>query len=351
MFDSTNVSVMETVGDPAEERCRSDRVSTRHRLQLIDLGALRQVAHRPVDVESPSVSGEASPVMRGIFSIQCLRVGVHLHCTDIVNLQPLITRTEVAGPCVKVMLRLEGGARVRIGGRDLPLGAGQGAKAVPKGVVLSLDRDESFERRSAKGDRQRMIVITLAPEWLDSLRSSPCPLSGHLAIQTWVPTPRSVAIVEQLLNPPTFAGPMHGLYLESRVLELVAEAFAQTVACTQASVQSTSPDLRPEAYARARRLRELLDSGRVDEMSLSDMARKMRCNASTLQQQFRLAFGKTIFDYLRSCRLQRAALALQHDGVSVARAAEIAGYSSQANFSTAFRRHFGLPPKRYRARV
>ncbi|MBP8278605.1 MAG: helix-turn-helix transcriptional regulator, partial [Propionivibrio sp.] len=38
-------------------------------------------------------------------------------------------------------------------------------------------------------------------------------------------------------------------------------------------------------------------------------------------------------------------------GVSVARAAEIAGYSSQANFSTAFRRHFGLSPKHYRVKV
>ena len=72
------------------------------------------------------------------------------------------------------------------------------------------------------------------------------------------------------------------------------------------------------------------------------MARAMRCNCNSLQQQFRAVFGKTVFDYLRASRLRRAAVALQNEGVSVARAAEIAGYSSQANFSTAFRRHFGV---------
>jgi AraC-like DNA-binding protein len=52
-----------------------------------------------------------------------------------------------------------------------------------------------------------------------------------------------------------------------------------------------------------------------------------------------------------TARLRRAAWALQHGGANVARAAKIAGYASQANFSTAFRRHFGLPPKMYRARL
>ena len=91
--------------------------------------------------------------------------------------------------------------------------------------------------------------------------------------------------------------------------------------------------------------------GGADGLSLAQLVRAMGFTATTLQQQFRLAFGKAVFDYLRASRLQRAALALQHDGVSVARAAEIAGYSSQANFSTAFRRHFGLSPKHYRVKV
>jgi len=317
---------------------------------LIDLPSLREAVGGSINADSLAL-GETSAVMKGRFSIQCLRTGVHLHCTDVVSLQTLTTRARLSGACVKVLLRLAGRARVRIGDCDLPLDAGLGRSAVPRGLVLSLDHGEAFERHSVKGDRQRMLVITLTEEWLNSLRASVCPVSGHLAIRVWEPSPRAIAIAEQLLNPVALKGPVCGLYLESRVLEVVAEAFEQTARGNCQPAASASPDLRPDEHLRVHRLRDLLDSGDADGMSLADMARAMRCNSSTLQQQFRRVFGTTVFDYLRSCRLQRAAVALQHDGVSVARAAEIAGYSNQANFSTAFRRRFGAPPKRYRARV
>ena len=353
MFDCANAALAETVSpvvDSTTARCEPDRRSPRSRLQLIDLQAMRETVSGPVDADV-SAAEEGSPIMQGTFSMQCLRAGLHLHCTDILSLQPLTTRTELPGPCVKVLLRLQGAAQVRLGGCDLPLDTGMGVTATPRGLVLRLNRGASFERCSAKGDRQRMVVITLTPEWLDAQRSSSCPVEGHLAIQAWQPSPRAVAIAEQLLSPAALQGPMHGLYLESRVLELVAEAFAQAAEISRIPAPGLSPDLRPDEYARACRLRDLLDSGGADGMSLAELVRAMGCNATTLQQQFRLAFGKAVFDYLRASRLQRAALALQHDGVSVARAAEIAGYSSQANFSTAFRRHFGLSPKHYRVKV
>ena len=291
--------------------------------------------------------GDASPLERGSFSIKRLREGMHLHCTDSVYQHPQTMRMTMQGRCMKVLLKLEGDARVRLGQQELSMNAGCGEKACPKGALLYLDRPEEFERCCDAGCRQRILVVTLTQDWFASASMLAYHAADHLAIQSWTPTPRALAIAEQLLCPRMFEGPMHSLYLESRVLELVAEALAQTVA----AVQALPPGLRPGEYARARRLRELLDSGLGDEMSMAEVARAMRCNASTLQQQFRLAFGTTIFDYLRSSRLQRAAHALQHDGVSVTRAAEIAGYASQANFSTAFRRHFGSPPKVYRARI
>ena len=283
----------------------------------------------------------------GECSVRCLREGVHLRCADVVHPHPSVMRAVIPGKCVKVLVKLEGDAQVRLGRRELPMNAGCGRDARPQGVVLCLERPEEFERRCAAGERQRLVVVTLTAEWFASGRQLPAPAAGHLEVRCWTPTPRAVAIAEQLLNPAAFQGPLRGLYLESRMLELVAEAFA----CTASPDQASPPGLRPDEHARACRLRDLLDSGGADALSLAEMARAMRCNATTLQRQFRQAFGATIFDYLRAGRLRRAAWALQHDGASVARAAEIAGYASQANFSTAFRRHFGQPPKTYRARV
>ena len=69
------------------------------------------------------------------------------------------------------------------------------------------------------------------------------------------------------------------------------------------------------------------------------------------QRQFRAVYGTTVFDHLRDCRLQRARHALEHDGLTVGQAAVLAGYTSAANFATAYRRRFGMPPKLARARI
>ncbi len=283
--------------------------------------------------------------MEGLFSIQNLRDGISLHCTDIVHLQAMTTRFLMNESCVKILLKLEGNARVCFGSVPLPLDAGLSECACPKGAVVRLNAPEIFERKCEAGTRQRMVVVTLSPEWFKAADMHALFPGEHLSIRDWSPTPRAVAIAEQLLHPATFDGPLHKLYLESRVLELVAEAFSRTSHIDQAA----PPGLRPCEYRRIAALRELLDSGRADNMSMARIAQEMGCNANSLQQQFRRALDQTIFNYLRVSRLQRAATALQHEGVSVARAAEIAGYGNQANFSTAFRRYFGLSPKAYRA--
>ncbi len=47
-------------------------------------------------------------------------------------------------------------------------------------------------------------------------------------------------------------------------------------------------------------------------------------------------------------RLLRARQALEQEGRSVGEAADIAGYTSAANFATAFKRHFGITPRQCR---
>lgn len=86
-------------------------------------------------------------------------------------------------------------------------------------------------------------------------------------------------------------------------------------------------------------------------MSMDDIARQSGVNANTLQRQFRTVYGTTIFDHLRESRLLRARQALELEGVTVGQAAMIAGYTSAANFATAYRRRFGTPPKLVRTRV
>ena len=312
----------------------------------LDRQALSARIGQGFQLVEPELSA-AGALLAGSLSIAQLRAGLFLHCTDVTHLHDMTTRFAMVEEGTKVLLKLEGNARVSLGGVPVGLDAGQGADACPQGAVVTLSIPEDFERHCRADTRERMVVITLTTQWFESAGLAPCHLREHLAVRAWQPSPRAIAIAEQLVRPAAFVGPMHALYQESRALDLVAEALTQV----GPGEQTAPPALAPAAYRRICRLQALLDSGEADSLSLGSIAQEIGCNANTLQRQFRDTFGKTIFDYLRESRLQRAAEALERDGVSVAVAAEIAGYNSQANFSTAFRRHFGIAPKHARVKV
>lgn len=318
----------------------------RRRIQPIDNQALSRRFGSGHRILGPDAD-PGSPLLAGHFTVAQVRDGLYMHCTDIDHLRELRTRSALLETGIKVLLRLEGNAGVKLGGRPLPLDAGQGPASRPRGAVVALAEPVEFERHCTAGVRERMVVITLTEAWFASA-GQPFPTGlPHLAIRRWLPSPRSLAVAEQLIRPPEFDGPMHALLQESRALELIAEALTQAGEDGEAPAQP----LPPAAYRRVESLRKLLDSGQADELDMSAIAQHIGCNPNTLQQQFRQTYGQTIFEYLREQRLLRAARALQQEGISVGRAAEIAGYNSQGNFSTAFSRHFGLSPKHFRLKI
>lgn len=72
-------------------------------------------------------------------------------------------------------------------------------------------------------------------------------------------------------------------------------------------------------------------------------AQRAAMSPSSLRSKFRAAYGCSVFDYLRDCRLERARGYLL-EGYSVQQAARMSGYQHATNFSTAFRRRYGFSP-------
>ena len=325
----------------ADERDRAGAATT-----LIDTRALNTLVGNNLRVVGP-IRAQDTPLLDGAFSFTTLREGISLHCTDVVHLRPVQTRFAIQERCIKILLKLEGDARIGIGGQDIPMNAGQGSQAVARGAVVLVDGPDTVQRSARAGSRQRMVVLTLHPSWFDAAGIPHEIFREHVTVYGWAPSPRALAIAEQLIHPIALQGTLARLHYESRALELILEALAQCLP------EQTAPAVNMSAadHQRVCRLRRFLDSGEADHLGMRRIARHIGCNTNTLNQLFREACGESIFSYLRKRRLQRAADALRYEGVSVARAAEIAGYSSQANFSTAFRRHFGLSPKLLRAKI
>jgi AraC-like DNA-binding protein len=82
--------------------------------------------------------------------------------------------------------------------------------------------------------------------------------------------------------------------------------------------------------------------------TVEELARVALMSRASFARVFQRTLGQTPMQYLSDWRMTLARDLLLTDGLSLAQIAERVGYSSQYAFATAFRRHHGEPPGRWR---
>lgn len=86
------------------------------------------------------------------------------------------------------------------------------------------------------------------------------------------------------------------------------------------------------------------------DWDLAELAARVNLSRSTLSAKFAALVGMPPIRYLAQLRLEAAARALTSTAAPIGAIAKDVGYGSEAAFSRAFSRHFGLAPKTWRAR-
>lgn len=82
--------------------------------------------------------------------------------------------------------------------------------------------------------------------------------------------------------------------------------------------------------------------------TLESLGDQVGISRSRLVERFQTYLGRSPMAYLTSWRLTLASELLSTGGLQVAEVAQQVGYSSDAGFSRAFKRQYGLPPAQYR---
>lgn len=287
-------------------------------------------------------------LLKGEFLHKELRSGLTLHVSDVTEERPF-TATSLIHEGLSCIFFLDGEIDLSIG--DRKFGFKGDAKSVTKGAAIMCTGDESF-RRASKG-RQHLchLVVTATPEWLNldameelsDQHNAARLFKDNLTDHRWALTPRMVELVRQIIAPSALRPELRNLYLEGRAVEIVTETIT---AVMQSDRHCVSHDM-PGRYDRRRlqRAQDLIASHLTEPLSVEWIAREAGISASGLQRLFRITEGHSVFEYVRSLRLQRAFSALKSGEASIQEACEIAGYSSPANFATAFRRQFGITPR------
>ncbi|CNK55200.1 AraC family transcription regulator [Yersinia frederiksenii] len=293
---------------------------------------------------SGAKSLSTDPVLYGDFQVLRLNPHLILHTANVTNLYDIKTQSQL-NPALKLAIVVSGSAHVSFGGKQLHLQEKGDAS------LISLTESTLFTRHGKNNSHERTLTLTFDREWLygDLL-----PHSGswdalynftqqHLAIHLWRPSIHAQAIAQKIASAPPFSTPLERLQWETQCIGLIIEAFSSLEKQAQ---QQNKMSLR--GLNRIQQVRDWLESGEADHLSMSELAHLVNMSQSTLQRRFRESYNITVFEYLRHCRLKRAMLALQKEGISIDQAATLAGYTSSANFTTALRRTFNITASQLR---
>jgi len=165
------------------------------------------------------------------------------------------------------------------------------------------------------------------------------PQSPNVFVASLKASPRVKAIAVEMISPAA-QGRVGELLLSSHATEILARIMLTLRGNEQIGPVPDQKRLRLQSVG------DLIKSDLRHPWTIAELARHAGLGRRSFSAKFHRMYGLSASDYLRTNRLAAAREALLHQGLSVTEAAYAVGYTNPANFSTAFRRHFGYVPSR-----
>ncbi|HAT90863.1 helix-turn-helix transcriptional regulator [Sphingobacterium sp. UBA7038] len=135
-------------------------------------------------------------------------------------------------------------------------------------------------------------------------------------------------------------GEIRRLHTESRVVELLMYQFEQY----NEKTESNDSLFHEEDVQRLEMARQILEQRIANPPTQKELAAEVLTSESKLRKDFKEYFSVTIHDYLTRVRMEKAKSYLLEDKMTVYEVALLTGYGHQNNFSSAFKKYYGISP-------
>ncbi|MDF5709345.1 MAG: AraC family transcriptional regulator [Nostoc sp. S4] len=224
---------------------------------------------------------------------------------------------------------------------------------VGRNYLFYLPNIDEIEQHLA-GEHRLDINIIIYPDWLRSFSKNfeflPTSLQSFLKDE-YSPrfyhdvgeiTSAMFAVLQQMLDAP-YQGMMKRMYLESKVIELLALQFNQLL--YQEQTIHLLVNLKPADIEKIYHARDILIYRVDNPPSLLDLAEMVHLGERKLQQGFKEIFGTTVFGYLHDYRMEQAKMMLSGTKMQVAEVSNAVGYAHLGYFAQTFKKKFGVTPK------
>ncbi|MBU5592631.1 AraC family transcriptional regulator [Clostridium sp. MSJ-4] len=136
---------------------------------------------------------------------------------------------------------------------------------------------------------------------------------------------------------------LNRLLLESYILELLSMNIERLL-CKD-SFDNRFSEISKSDIERLTYTREVLLNRLETPPTLLELSRIIQMNDYKLKRLFKLYFGKTVYEFIREQRLEKAFSLLQGGNYNVSQTAFAVGYTNISHFSSAFQKRFGITPR------
>lgn len=135
---------------------------------------------------------------------------------------------------------------------------------------------------------------------------------------------------------------LNRLLLESQILELLSVNIERLI-CPEGEQDIPIPLTAADAES-LRTAREILLRRLDCPPSLHELSRLIQMNDFKMKRLFKQYYGKTIYQYIREERMEKACMLLQKGDCNVSQTAWAVGYTNISHFSEAFKKYHGISP-------
>ena len=180
----------------------------------------------------------------------------------------------------------------------------------------------------------RVFTLEVPPPWIEKLRQDSVYLGRSVNFQGGFVTRLSERLVREFHQMDTAAG----LIIEGLTLEIMAETARHFIA---ANSERAIPRW-------LRQTKELLHARFAENLTLEQIAAEIGVHPVHLASVFRQKYNCTIGEYVRQLRIEYACREIARGASPLVTIALNAGFSSQAHFTSTFKRLTGFTPASYR---
>lgn len=205
-----------------------------------------------------------------------------------------------------------------------------------------------------KGSSHKMITLYVSREKLRELWRTPNSDNSNRLFNADGLGGCNLALIPEIRNividifSTQFFGPLRQVYVKAKINELLCHTL-RYISTISNDVPSSIISTRDQE--KVREAFELLNENYIHPPHIDILSRRVGLNRTVLRKYFKTIYGQTISEFCMVKRMVEARSKLLHSEMNITQLSQYLGYDHPANFTTAFKRHFGILPKDLRQRT